>query len=128
MKETKSRAVAGSKADAKLGVQKGKNAAKGVKLKRPPSAFFVFMEKFRAEYKASHPNNKSVATVGKAAGAKWKSMSEEEKAPFVEKAAKLKAEHEKVKARQEEEAADAASDKSKSEVEEEGENEDEGDD
>ncbi|KAJ1693652.1 hypothetical protein LUZ63_010350 [Rhynchospora breviuscula] len=124
MKETKTR---GAKADSKLRVQKGKNASKGAKIKRPPSAFFVFMEKFRVEYKESHPNNKSVAVVGKAGGAKWKSMSEQEKAPYVEKAAKLKSDYEKLKAGQVEEE-DAGSDKSKSEVEEEGDNEDEGED
>ncbi|KAG7569041.1 High mobility group box domain [Arabidopsis thaliana x Arabidopsis arenosa] len=46
--------------------------------KRPPSAFFVFLEDFRKEFNLVNPNNKSVATVGKAAGARWKSMTEEE--------------------------------------------------
>ncbi|KAG2266680.1 hypothetical protein Bca52824_073759 [Brassica carinata] len=47
------------------------------KPKRPPSAFFVFLDDFRREFKEANPNNKSVAAVGKAAGAKWKSMTEE---------------------------------------------------
>ncbi|PWA45131.1 hypothetical protein CTI12_AA520330 [Artemisia annua] len=42
--------------------------------KRPPSAFFVFMK------------------VAKEGGAKWKAMSESEKAPYVEKAASKKEE------------------------------------
>jgi len=47
--------------------KKGKNVKDPNKPKRPPSAFFVFMEQFRKEYKEKHPKNKSVATVGKAA-------------------------------------------------------------
>ncbi|XP_073289039.1 HMG1/2-like protein [Primulina huaijiensis] len=96
------------KADPKLSVKKGgaaagkKPAAKKGKAvkdpnkpKRPASAFFVFMEDFRKQFKEKHPNNKSVAAVGKAGGDKWKSMSEAEKAPFVAKADKRKAEYEK---------------------------------
>ncbi|XP_020539433.1 high mobility group B protein 1 isoform X2 [Jatropha curcas] len=63
--------------------------------KRPPTAFFVFMEGFRKSFKENFPNNKSVSTVGKAGGEKWKSMSDSEKAPYAEKALKKKAEYEK---------------------------------
>ncbi|RWW86147.1 hypothetical protein BHE74_00005091 [Ensete ventricosum] len=63
--------------------------------KRPPSAFFVFMEEFRKSFKEKNPNNKSVSVVGKAAGDKWKSLSEAEKAPYVAKAAKFKTEYTK---------------------------------
>ncbi|CAN1215600.1 High mobility group B protein 2, partial [Linum perenne] len=73
-----------------------KKAAKDPnKPKRPPSAFFVFMEEFRQLFKEQNPNNKSVAAVGKAAGAKWKAMSESDKAPYKEKADKRKTEYEK---------------------------------
>ncbi|KAJ4778309.1 high mobility group B3 [Rhynchospora pubera] len=65
------------------------------KRKRPPTAFFVFMEDFRKEYKEANPDNKSVALVSKEGGEKWKSMTEEEKKPYIEKAAELKAEYEK---------------------------------
>ncbi|KAH9662371.1 High mobility group B protein 4 [Citrus sinensis] len=90
--------------DSKLkskGARAGKRTAKPKaakdpnKPKRPPSAFFVFMEEFRKQFKEAHPNNKSVATVGKAAGEKWKSMSDDEKAPFVEKAEKRKSDYNK---------------------------------
>ncbi|KAL9260900.1 High mobility group B protein 3-like protein [Drosera capensis] len=133
MKGTKSK----GKADSKLSVKKtapakrGKGAEKDPnKPKRPPSAFFVFMEEFREEYKKKHPGNKSVATIGKAGGEKWRSFSDAEKAPYVQKADKRKAEYEKTlkaynkkqaegtKADEEEE-----SDRSKSEV-----NDDEDDD
>ncbi|KAJ3689252.1 hypothetical protein LUZ61_018416 [Rhynchospora tenuis] len=65
------------------------------KRKRPPTAFFVFMEDFRKEYKEANPDNKSVAVVSKEGGEKWKSMTEEEKKPYIEKAAQLKEEYEK---------------------------------
>ncbi|KAK4803422.1 hypothetical protein SAY86_003239 [Trapa natans] len=82
------------------GTSKPKKASKKAakdpnKPKRPASAFFVFMEEFRQTYKEKHPNNKSVAAVGKAGGDKWKSLSDAEKAPFVAKAEKRKAEYEK---------------------------------
>lgn len=92
------------KADTKLAVKKGAAAGKSKKgkaakdpnmPKRPASAFFVFMEEFRKRYKEEHPNNKSVAAVGKAGGSEWKSMSESDKAPYQAKAEKRKKEYEK---------------------------------
>ncbi|KAK9078177.1 hypothetical protein SSX86_002234 [Deinandra increscens subsp. villosa] len=61
--------------------------------KRPPSAFFVFMEEFRKDYKENFPDNKSVSVVAKEGGVKWKSMSDTEKAPYVAIAATKKAEY-----------------------------------
>ncbi|XP_051139194.1 HMG1/2-like protein [Andrographis paniculata] len=113
------------KADSRLAVKKQtkkeKKAAKDPnKPKRPPSAFFVFMEGFRKQFKEKHPSNKSVAAVGKAGGEEWKSMTEEDKAPFVETAEKRKAEYErKMEAYNRKLAGDDGdeeSDKSKSEV------------
>ncbi|KAL5573323.1 hypothetical protein UlMin_022920 [Ulmus minor] len=63
--------------------------------KRPTSAFFVFMEDFRKSLKENFPDIKSGPAVGKAGGEKWKSMSTAEKAPYIEKAMKNKAEYEK---------------------------------
>uniref|UniRef100_I1J7A9 HMG box domain-containing protein n=1 Tax=Glycine max TaxID=3847 RepID=I1J7A9_SOYBN len=45
------------------------------KPKRPPSAFFVFLEEFRKTFKAENPLVKAVSVVGKAGGEKWKSLS-----------------------------------------------------
>ncbi|XP_042399796.1 HMG1/2-like protein [Zingiber officinale] len=106
MKQRKTKADATKKADSKLAVRKGSERASKMpkmtkakkdpnKPKRPPSAFFVFMEGFRKTFKEQHPNNKSVSVVGKAGGDKWKSLSEGDKAPFVDKAAKLKKEYTK---------------------------------
>ncbi|PIN10436.1 HMG box-containing protein [Handroanthus impetiginosus] len=138
MKGGKSKADS-RKADSRLAVKKTKKEKKAAKdpnkPKRPPSAFFVFMEDFRKQFKEKHPNNKSVAAVGKAGGEKWKSMSDEEKAPFIAKAEKRKEEYErKVDAYNKKLAGggDDESDKSKSEVndeeDEEGSGEEEDDD
>ncbi|XP_023767632.2 HMG1/2-like protein [Lactuca sativa] len=126
------------KADTKLAVKKtaakGKAAKDPNKPKRPASAFFVFMEDFRKQFKEDHPNNKSVAAVGKAGGAKWRSMSDSEKAPFQAKAEKRKKEYEKNLDTYNKKLAgggndddDEDSDKSKSEVNDEA-DEDESDD
>ncbi|KAD2804624.1 hypothetical protein R6Q59_029921 [Mikania micrantha] len=114
-----------NKTDAKLAVKKTSAKAKTAKdpnkPKRPASAFFVFMEEFRKKFKEENPGNKSVAAVGKAGGAKWKSMSVSEKAPYVAKAEKRKAEYEKnMTAYNKKQAAggngEDDSDKSKSEI------------
>ncbi|XP_031093545.1 HMG1/2-like protein [Ipomoea triloba] len=125
------------KSDNKLAVKKqaaetkkSKKAAKDPnKPKRPPSAFFVFMEEFRKTYKEKHPNNKSVAVVGKAGGDKWKQLSASEKAPYISKAEKRKQEYEKnMQAYNKKQAAGAAeeeeSDKSRSEVNDDDEDQD----
>ncbi|KEH20353.1 putative chromatin remodeling & transcriptional activation HMG family [Medicago truncatula] len=115
------------------GRKQTKKAAKDPnKPKRPPSAFFVFMSDFREQYKKDHPNNKSVAAVGKACGEAWKSMSEEDKAPYAARALKKKEEYEvatqaynkKLEGKDEEDG----SDKSKSEVNDEDEDEEDEDD
>ncbi|XP_065014072.1 DNA-binding protein MNB1B isoform X7 [Musa acuminata AAA Group] len=91
MKRVKSKADASKKADNKLSAKKGseraskkprklKAAKDPNKPKRPPSAFFVFMEEFRKSFKEKNPNNKSVSV---------------EKVPYVTKAAKLKTEYAK---------------------------------
>jgi hypothetical protein len=104
MKGAKSKGAA--KADAKLAVKskgaekpakgrKGKAGKDPNKPKRAPSAFFVFMDEFRKEFKEKNPKNKSVAAVGKAAGDRWKSLTDADKAPYVAKANKLKLEYNK---------------------------------
>lgn len=65
--------------------------------KRPPTAFFLFMDEFRKTHKEANPECKSVATVAKEGGEKWKSMTDEEKKVYVERAKELKADYEKAK-------------------------------
>ncbi|XP_066353547.1 high mobility group B protein 7-like [Miscanthus floridulus] len=83
-------------ADRKKSAAKGQGGGgnKDAKRKRSPTAFFLFMNDFRKEFKAANPDNKSVATASKEAGEKWRSMTDEEKKPYIEKAAELKAQAE----------------------------------
>ncbi|XP_027918761.1 HMG1/2-like protein [Vigna unguiculata] len=116
------------------GRKQSKKAAKDPnKPKRPPSAFFVFMSEFREQFKKEHPNNKSVAVVGKAGGDKWKSLSDAEKAPFIARAEKKKEEYEKSisaynKKLEGKHSEEEESDKSKSEVNDEEEDEEDDED
>ncbi|KAK2979989.1 hypothetical protein RJ640_020015 [Escallonia rubra] len=113
------------KADSKSKAKKGKAAKDPNKPKRPPSAFFVFLEEFRKTFKKDNPTVKAVSAVGKAGGEKWKSMTAAEKAPYEAKAAKRKTEYQKVMSAYEKKQesvaddGDEESDKSKSEVDEE---------
>ncbi|KAK3410570.1 hypothetical protein EUGRSUZ_J02535 [Eucalyptus grandis] len=115
---------AGTQRAGKKTAKKEKAVKDPNKPKRPASAFFIFMEDFRVQYKQKHPNNKSVAAVGKAGGDKWKSMSEAvSKAPFAAKAEKRKDEYNKKMNAYNKKSAegtngadDEESDKSKSEV------------
>lgn len=105
-------------------IKKDKKAKKDPnKPKRPPSAFFVFLDEFRKEYKEANPNANSVSAVGKAGGEKWRAMSDADKAPYVAKAEKKKSEYEKSMSAYNNKQKDASteevaeeSDKSKSEV------------
>ncbi|XP_042501079.1 high mobility group B protein 7-like [Macadamia integrifolia] len=63
--------------------------------KRPPTAFFLFMDDFRKSYKEENPDGKDVKVVAKEGGAKWQSMTEEEKKPYLDKVQELKEEYEK---------------------------------
>lgn len=114
---------AAARPESKRKVKKDKQAKKDPnKPKRPPSAFFVFLEEFRKTFKKENPNIKAVSAVGKAGGEKWKSMSQAEKAPYEAKAAKKKTEYEKLmnaynkKQESVDEDGDEESEKSKSEV------------
>ncbi|KAK1416677.1 hypothetical protein QVD17_25792 [Tagetes erecta] len=81
----------------KSSTQKNKASSKNSGApKRPPTAFFVFMEQFRKDNKENFPDNKLASAVAKEGGVKWKSMSESEKAPFVAIAARKKIEYEMV--------------------------------
>ncbi|MFS8032483.1 putative chromatin remodeling & transcriptional activation HMG family [Helianthus anomalus] len=53
------------------------------------------MEDFRKTFKEANPDNKKVALVAKEGGEKWKSMTEEEKKSYVERAAELKEKYQK---------------------------------
>ncbi|NP_001105108.2 nucleosome/chromatin assembly factor D [Zea mays] len=50
--------------------------------KRGLTPFFAFLAEFRPQYLEKHPELKGVKEVSKAAGEKWRSMSDEEKAKY----------------------------------------------
>uniref|UniRef100_A0A2P2JPZ1 HMG box domain-containing protein n=1 Tax=Rhizophora mucronata TaxID=61149 RepID=A0A2P2JPZ1_RHIMU len=61
---------------------KAKLKKKNVKLdpkmpKKPPTAFFYFLEDFRKEFQVQNPDIKSMRDIGKACGEKWKTMTYE---------------------------------------------------
>ncbi|ESQ31894.1 hypothetical protein EUTSA_v10004817mg [Eutrema salsugineum] len=64
------------------------------KPKRPLTAFFIFMNDFRKTFGEENPYS-NVKDVAKLGGEKWKSLTEEEKKVYVDKAAELKAEYNK---------------------------------
>ncbi|XP_022715571.1 high mobility group B protein 14-like isoform X2 [Durio zibethinus] len=45
--------------------------------KKPPTAFFYFLEDFRKEFQEQNPGIKSMRDIGKACGEKWKTMTYE---------------------------------------------------
>ncbi|CAA7391064.1 unnamed protein product [Spirodela intermedia] len=73
--------------------KKEKKVKYSSKPKRPPTAFFLFMDDFRKTFKSANPDCKSVSFVAKEGGEKWKSMTDEEKKPYVDRAAELKVEY-----------------------------------
>ena len=72
-----------------------KKKAKAPKAKRTPNAYMLFLNENRQAIKdelTSAGQDPKVAAVAKAAGAKWRNMSTEDKEPFVTKANQLKTE------------------------------------
>ncbi|KAJ4974025.1 hypothetical protein NE237_007199 [Protea cynaroides] len=61
--------------------------------KRPPTAFFLFMDDFRKSYKEENPDGKDVKVVAKEGGKKWQSMTDEEKKPYMDRVKELKEEY-----------------------------------
>ncbi|CAL0300456.1 unnamed protein product [Lupinus luteus] len=88
--------------------------------KRPATAFFLFLDDFRKAFKEENPDSKDVKRVGKEGGEKWRSMTDEEKKPYLDKFAELKVEYEKAmatyKSPENEEEEQAGSDKSDKEA------------
>ncbi|XP_072954674.1 high mobility group B protein 14 [Typha angustifolia] len=64
------------------------------KPKKPPTAFFYFLEDFRKTFQLENPNIKSMRDIGKACGEKWKTMSFEEKVAYYDIATEKRAEFE----------------------------------
>ncbi|PKU61242.1 high mobility group B protein 14 [Dendrobium catenatum] len=65
------------------------------KPKKPPTAFFYFLEDFRKTYQKENPDVKSMSEIGKVCGKKWKTMTYEEKVAYYDVATEKRAEFEK---------------------------------
>ncbi|XP_062217409.1 high mobility group B protein 14-like [Phragmites australis] len=63
--------------------------------KKPPTAFFYFLEDFRKTYKQENPSAKTMREIGKACGEKWKTMTFEERVKYYDIATEKRAEFEK---------------------------------
>ncbi|XP_057493660.1 high mobility group B protein 14-like [Actinidia eriantha] len=61
------------------------------KPKKPPTAFFYFLEDFRKEFQEQNPGVKSMRDIGKACGEKWKTMTYEEKVQYYDVATEKRA-------------------------------------
>ncbi|CDY46957.1 BnaA02g32890D [Brassica napus] len=99
---------------------KKKSSSSSNKPKRPLTAFFIFMADFRKTFKEENPDA-GVKDVAKQGGEKWKSLDEEEKKVYLDKAAELKAEYNKSLESSndaDEEEADDADEKQSDEAEE----------
>ncbi|KAF3449909.1 hypothetical protein FNV43_RR05988 [Rhamnella rubrinervis] len=68
------------------------------KPKKPPTAFFFFLEDFRKEFQEKNPGVKSMRDVGKACGEKWKTMTYEEKVQYYDVATEKRAEFDRAMA------------------------------
>ncbi|XP_056305807.1 high mobility group protein B2b [Danio aesculapii] len=62
--------------------------------KRPPSAFFVFCSEYRPTIKSEHPNL-TIGEIAKKLGEMWSKQSSKDRAPFEQKAGKLREKYEK---------------------------------
>ncbi|KAL1555870.1 High mobility group B protein 14 [Salvia divinorum] len=63
-----------------------------MKPKKPPPAFFYFLQDFRKEYQETNPDIKSMRHIGKACGEKWNMMTYEEKVKYYDIATEKRAE------------------------------------
>ncbi|KAF2314673.1 hypothetical protein GH714_028447 [Hevea brasiliensis] len=68
------------------------------KPKKPPTAFFFFLEDFRKDFQEQNPDVKSMRDIGKACGEKWKTMNYEEKVKYYDIATEKRAEFDKAMA------------------------------
>ncbi|TQD88115.1 hypothetical protein C1H46_026318 [Malus baccata] len=79
--------------------QKKKSARLDSKIpKKPPTAFFYFLEDYRKDFQEQNPGVKQMREIGKAGGEKWNTMAYEEKVQYYDIATEKRAEFEKAMA------------------------------
>jgi len=71
--------------------------AGATKPKRPPTAYFMFLCKYRSDYREAHPDVKGIKDMSTAAGKQWREMDAAGKKPFEQRAADAKAEYMRIK-------------------------------
>ncbi|UPR01180.1 fructose-1,6-bisphosphatase [Chloropicon primus] len=64
---------------------------------RPPTAYFMFLNTFRQEYKARHPDVSGIKEMSKEAGERWRAMDQVAKEPYESKAKAAKEFYNKLK-------------------------------
>ncbi|GJP30161.1 hypothetical protein CLOM_g22667 [Closterium sp. NIES-68] len=105
-KAEKAKPAKGEKGEKAEKAKPGKGEKKGEKVekrkaekdpnapKKPTTAYFLFLEDFRKQFKDENPDVKGVTEMSKAAGIKWKSLTDEEKEKYTKGAAERKKEYE----------------------------------
>ncbi|KAI4295413.1 hypothetical protein L6164_035461 [Bauhinia variegata] len=73
-------------------LKKNQKKLESKKPKKPPTAFFYFLEDFRKQFQEENPDVKSMRDIGKACGEKWKTMTYEEKVQYYDMATEKRAE------------------------------------
>ncbi|XP_073525686.1 uncharacterized protein [Phyllobates terribilis] len=68
------------------------------KPKKPPTAFFFFLDDFRKDFQKQNPEVKNMRDIGKACGVKWKTMTYEEKVEYYDIAAQKRVEFDRAMA------------------------------
>ncbi|XP_076906188.1 high mobility group B protein 14-like [Bidens hawaiensis] len=93
----KEKEISTEKKRPKMGANKNKKKKldDANKPKKPPTAFFYFLEDFRKEFQEQNPNVRSMREIGKACGDKWKIMTYEEKVQYYDIATEKRAKFEK---------------------------------
>ncbi|KAI4298245.1 hypothetical protein L6164_031826 [Bauhinia variegata] len=76
----------------KAKLKKNQKKLQAKKPKKPPTAFFYFLEDFRKQFQEENPDVKSMRDIGKACGEKWKTMTYEEKVQYYDVATEKRAE------------------------------------
>ncbi|XP_027345430.1 high mobility group B protein 14 [Abrus precatorius] len=79
--------------------KKNKQKIDAKRPKKPPTAFFYFLEDFRKEFQEQNPDVKSMRDIGKACGEKWKTMTYEEKVQYYDIATEKRAEFDRAMAK-----------------------------
>eukprot|EP00004_Rigifila_ramosa_P001003 TRINITY_DN1099_c0_g2_i1.p1 TRINITY_DN1099_c0_g2~~TRINITY_DN1099_c0_g2_i1.p1 ORF type:complete len:421 (-),score=121.76 TRINITY_DN1099_c0_g2_i1:241-1458(-) len=77
--------------------KKEKKARRRVGPKKPSTAFFLFLQEYRAAYQRDHPEVKAIKDIAKLAGEMWKTMEPDRKQPYIDRFRVLKEKYDREK-------------------------------